>query len=157
MLRVFVSSTSKDLTAHREAVRDALLRLGMHPVMMEHFPTIDAGALAACHRKVLDCDLFVGIYAHRYGCIPAGQRQSITELEYHWAVTAKIPCHAFVVQPDYEWPHEHTDMGDEYTRLDAFKKRVGTSHVWSEFTTPDSLAAAVTQSLVQDRENDAGA
>lgn len=151
-MRVFVSSTSKDLADHRAAVRDAILKLGMHPIMMEHFPAMDANALDACQRKVLDCDLFVGIYAHRYGYIPADQGKSITELEYDWAVAADLPRRVFVVKPDYEWPHESSDMGDDYTKLDAFKKRVGSERVWSEFTTPDSLAAAVTQSLVHDAE-----
>lgn len=149
-MRVFVSSTSKDLADHRAAVRDAILKLGMHPIMMEHFPAMDANAVDACQRKVLDCDVFVGIYAHRYGYIPADQHHSITELEYEWAVAADLPRRIFVVKPDYEWPREFSDMGDDYTKLDAFKKRVGAERVWSEFTTPDSLAAAVTQSLVQD-------
>lgn len=152
MPRVFISSTSKDLAGHRAAVRDAVLKLGMHPIMMEHFPAMDANALDACQRKVLDCDLFVGIYAHRYGYIPADQGKSITELEYDWAVAADLPRRVFVIKPGYEWPHELSDMGDDYTKLDAFKKRVGAERVWSEFTTPDSLAAAVTQSLVHDAE-----
>ncbi|MBZ0315794.1 MAG: tetratricopeptide repeat protein [Anaerolineae bacterium] len=150
MHRVFISSTSKDLHTHREAVRDAVLKLGMHPVMMEHFPAMDADAIEACRRKVLDCDEFVGIYAHRYGYTPTGYTQSITELEYEWA--AHLPRHLFVVKPDYAWPAEFTDGPDEHAQLEAFKARVGTGHVWSEFTTPDSLAAAVTQSLVHDAE-----
>lgn len=148
MPRVFISSTSKDLIPHREAVRDAVVKLGMQPVMQEHFPAMDTNALQACQKKVLDCDLFIGIYAKRYGDTPAGNGQSITELEYEWAKAAALPQHIFILNPSYEWPHEFSDMGDEYTKLEAFKTRVGTECVWSEFTDPTSLAAAVTQHLL---------
>lgn len=41
--RIFVSSTSLDLAAHRERVRDALLRLDVLPVGMEYFGAQGAG------------------------------------------------------------------------------------------------------------------
>ncbi|NLX11869.1 MAG: tetratricopeptide repeat protein [Chloroflexi bacterium] len=149
MFRVFVSSTSQDLQAHREAVRDAVLALGMHPVMMEHFPAMDADAVAACHQKVQDCDLFVGIYAHRYGYIPHQHTRSITELEYDWAGEAGIPRRVFVIDPDHPWPDSLRDPAHA-AALDAFKQRVGREKVWATFTTPESLAARVSQSLAHD-------
>ena len=148
MLRVFVSSTSQDLQAHREAVRDAVLALGMHPVMMEHFPAMDADAVAACHQKVQDCDLFVGIYAHRYGYIPHQHTRSITELEYDWAGEAGIPRRVFVIDPDHPRPTLRDPA--HAAALDAFKQRVGREKVWATFTTPESLAARVSQSLAHD-------
>lgn len=54
MLRIFVSSTSQDLKEHREVVRDSIMSLGMHPAMMEHFPSMVADAIAACKAKLLD-------------------------------------------------------------------------------------------------------
>ena len=39
MLRIFVSSTSKDLQHHRDVVRDVILEQRWHPVMMEQFGT----------------------------------------------------------------------------------------------------------------------
>ncbi len=151
MLKVFVSSTSVDLKEYRSAVRDAIMMLNMHPVMMEHFPAMNADAVAACQQKVLECDLFVGIYAHRYGYIPLNETKSITEMEYDWAAEADLPRHIFVLSPAYPWPDEARDP-DQADRLAAFKSRIGRERVWSEFTTPDSLAAKVTQSLVHDSE-----
>jgi tetratricopeptide (TPR) repeat protein len=148
MIRVFISSTSEDLRDHREAVRDAVMTLGMHPVMMEHFPAMDADAVAACRQKVIDCDLFVGIYAHRYGHIPQGETRSITEMEYDWAGEAGLPRRVFVINRDYAWPDEFREH-DKTIEIDAFRQRSG-EKVWAEFTTPDSLAAKVTQSLVHD-------
>lgn len=100
MLRVFISSTSRDLTEHRATVRDAVMSLGMHPVMMEHFPSMDAAAIAARRAKLLDCELFVGIYAHRYGYIPKHSAVSITEMEYDWAEEADLPIRVFFCYPE---------------------------------------------------------
>ena len=154
MKNVFVSSTSVDLEAYRSAVRDAIIALGMYPVMMEYFPAMDEAAVAACKQKVLDSDDYVGIYAHRYGFIPQGQTKSITEMEFDWASEQKIPRHIFVVKPDYEWPKDMLDPDE--SALNAFKARVGKELVWTLFTTPDSLAAKVTESLTEDLQNFSG-
>ena len=148
MLRVFISSTSVDLKPYRAAVQEATLSLSLHPVMMEYFTSMDANALDACRQKVQNCDLFIGIYAHRYGYIPDGQSKSITELEYEWAIRAKMPVYIFVIEPSYTWSDEYRDTDE--APLNAFKNRVGQQRVWSTFTTPDTLAAKVTQCLVQD-------
>ncbi len=168
MTRVFVSSTSRDLIKHREKVKDAILGLGMQPVMMEHFPAMDADAVSACKQKVLDCDLFVGIYAYRYGYMPQGADRSITEMEYDWAKEAGIPIRPFVAdQTANEWRSTLKDLypdlsGDDLNKLvetganadklKAFRNRMGSEKVWATFTSPDSLAAAISQSLAHDAE-----
>ncbi len=145
MLRVFVSSTSKDLQAHREAVGKALMQLEMYPVMMEDFTATDENAVEKCRSEVTTSDLFLGIYAHRYGFIPPNENKSITELEYTWAVAAKIPQLIFVVDPAYVWPEDAKDA--DSAPLEAFKQRVGLERVWATFTTPESLANAVLSSI----------
>ena len=150
MKRVFISSTSRDLLKHREAVRDTVLTLEMHPVMMEHFPAMDADAIAACKAKVLASDIFVGIYAHRYGYIPTGHMQSITEMEYDWAIEANLPIYIFVVDENYGWNENFYD--EHQDELKALKKRLGKAKVWKTFTNPDSLARAVNESLTYDKD-----
>mgnify|MGYP000887705574 CR=1 FL=1 len=44
VLRVFVSSTSEDLRAHRDAVQRAILSMHLFPAMMEFFPAEGLGA-----------------------------------------------------------------------------------------------------------------
>ena len=65
--RVFISSTSIDLPEHRQKVIDACNQLHLIPDGMEHWPAADAEALKFCLDKVNQVDVFVGIYAHRYG------------------------------------------------------------------------------------------
>jgi hypothetical protein len=80
---VFISSTSRDLPDHRKQAMDACLRMGMFPIMMEHLPASDADAIEASLKMVDDAELYLGIFAWRYGYIPAGHDISITEMEYN--------------------------------------------------------------------------
>ncbi len=88
---VMISSTARDLPEHRKEVMDACLRQGMFPTMMEHLPASDAEAIGASLALVDAADIYVGIFAHRYGYVPQGHAISITELEYKRVVERKLP------------------------------------------------------------------
>jgi hypothetical protein len=80
-VRVFVSSTLAELADERAAVRAAVEALRLTPVMFE------AGARAHpprdLYRAYLDqSDVFVGIYAARYGWVAPGEDVSGLEDEY---------------------------------------------------------------------------
>jgi hypothetical protein len=85
--RVFVSSTFLDLTEHRKSVQEAIRQLGAIDVSMENFGARDERPKAECLRLIQEeSDSFIGVYAHRYGYIPKGERKSITEAEYDAAI-----------------------------------------------------------------------
>jgi hypothetical protein len=74
-LRVFVSSTLEELAAERRAVRDAVTRLRLVPVMFE------LGARPYPPREVYraylaQSQVFIGIYWQRYGWVAPGERIS---------------------------------------------------------------------------------
>ncbi|WP_119072860.1 tetratricopeptide repeat protein [Aggregatilinea lenta] len=149
---VFVSSTSDDLRAHRAAVDHALRELGLHPIMMEHFPAQDAAAVHTCQHYLHDADFLVGIYAHRYGWVPTdtqggdGER-SITALEYDWATARGIPRLCFFVDESHEWPPEFVEGEPGASRLKAFKASFDGEPLYKTFTTPDDLAQKVMAAL----------
>jgi Domain of unknown function (DUF4062) len=72
-LRVFVSSTLQELAAERQAVRDAVTRLRLVPVMFElgarpHPP-------GQVYRSYLaQSQVFVGVYWQSYGWVAPGNR-----------------------------------------------------------------------------------
>src|SRR5689334_6572711 len=103
MLRVFISSTSKDLTDYREAAMRAVSALDMHPVVMEDFNATDANAVDKCRQAVESCDILIGVYAYRYGYVPPDEQHSITEMEYEWATAAGKPRLIFVIDPAFNW------------------------------------------------------
>ena len=83
-LRVFVSSTLKELAADRKAVRASIERMGLTPVMFElgarPHPPRDL------YRAYLgQSDIFVGLYADRYGWVAPGEEVSGLEDEYNLA------------------------------------------------------------------------
>jgi predicted ATPase len=83
-LRVFVSSTLRELAEERRAARVAIERLHLAPVMFE------LGARPHPPRELYraylaQSDLFVGLYAERYGWVAPGEEVSGLEDEYNLA------------------------------------------------------------------------
>ena len=83
---VMISSTARDLPEHRKEVMDACLRQGMFPEMMEHLPASDAEAISVSLEMVDRADIYVGIFAHRYGYVPSRARRSPSP---RWSTTGR--------------------------------------------------------------------
>src|SRR5512143_1518232 len=80
-VRVFVSSTLKELAEERAAVRDSILQLHLAPVLFElgarPHPPRDL------YRAYLDqSHIFIGIYWQQYGWVAPGETISGLEDEY---------------------------------------------------------------------------
>src|SRR5262249_7861071 len=106
-LDAVISSTSIDLPDHRAAVIRVLNDLKIQPIGMEHWPVTGENPVDLCKQKVEDSEIFIGIYAHRYGWQPDGHGgKSITELEYDWAESVirdgePIPRLCFIMHDDH--------------------------------------------------------
>src|SRR6476660_2197555 len=102
--KVMISSTARDLPEHRKELMDTCLRQGMFPTMMEHLPASDAEAIASSLKMVDEADVYVGVFAHRYGYVPKTsnpQQISITEMEYNRAAERKIPRSIFIIDKNH--------------------------------------------------------
>jgi hypothetical protein len=64
-MKVFLSSTKKDLIEHRKAAHDALEQLSLHVIWMEAFGARPIDSTTACLNEVEESNLFVGIYVRR--------------------------------------------------------------------------------------------
>lgn len=149
-VKVFLSSTSKDLGEFRAAAADAIVRRGMTPIMMEHFPAVSRDAVEECKAKVEEADVFIGIYADRYGYRPRGQHQSITELEYHWAEDRLIDRLIFVFdKPKATLPLDHPiyQHADHDPQMTKFRDYVGKQVIWKSFASPEELKDEVNRAL----------
>src|SRR4051794_16740580 len=87
-LRVFISSTMEELAAERRAVRDAITRLRLTPVLFElgarPHPPRDL------YRAYLtQSDVFVGVYGERYGWV--APTMDISGLEDEFNLSAGMP------------------------------------------------------------------
>jgi predicted ATPase len=96
-LRIFVSSTLKELAAERKAARAAAERLHLAPVMFE------LGARPHAPRDLYraylqQSDVFVGLYWERYGWVAPGEQVSGLEDEYLLA-PPELPKLIYIKEP----------------------------------------------------------
>lgn len=142
--RVFLSSTYTDLVDHRKTVRAAIRQLGALDVSMEDFGAREERPAEECIRLVRqESDIFVGVYAHRYGYVPDGGGLSISEMEYKAASEASLPRFIYIVDDDHPWLPGFIDEGESRARLIAFKGELQKRHICSKFSSHDHLAAKV--------------
>jgi Domain of unknown function (DUF4062)/NB-ARC domain len=146
----FISSTSLDLTDYRKAAIDACIELGIAPVAMEHFGAAGAGATEGSRQKLSLADVYVGIFAHRYGYIEAEHDKSVTELEFDYAAERGLERLCFVVDPKFPWPPEAWDY-QHHEALQRFKARIDTL-IRARFTTVADFKAQLLRALVQWRD-----
>jgi tetratricopeptide (TPR) repeat protein len=158
--KVMISSTARDLPEHRKEIMDACLRQGMFPLMMEHLPASDAEAISTSLKMVDAADIYVGVFAHRYGYVPKDnnpQQISITEMEYNRAVARKIPRLIFNINKSHalgDFTINDIDTGENASKLAQFKSRTETENIVNFFTSPADLRAHVINSLSKLREPD---
>ncbi len=145
MTRAYVSSTFEDLQECRAQVRLALSRLGVVDVAMEYYVAESERPLDRCLRDVAECDLYLGVFAWRYGYIPSGKGQSITELEYRAAVANGKPTLIFVLKEEASWPRILMDK--DATRIESLREELCRDLVCSFFSSPAELAALVAMAV----------
>jgi HEAT repeat protein/GTPase SAR1 family protein len=141
--RIFVSSTFKDLEECREKVRLSLKRIGHEDIAMEYFVAEDRRPLDKCLEDVTTCDLYVGVFAWRYGYVPNGYDKSITELEYLKAVEARKECLVFLLHEDAYWPSKFVDIGKGGEKIRALRNELSSKYIVSTFKSADELASLV--------------
>ena len=139
--RVFLSSTSRDLEAYREAVHRAIDGLpGFELVKMEDFGARDASAKDLCARLVRECDVFVGLLGHFYGSCPPGEPVSFTELEYRTATAARLSRLMFLAPEDFPIPASLRESETLFERQKALRREVRAERVVDDFDTPEKRA-----------------
>ena len=85
-VRVFVSSTWKDLQPERKAVEELIHQLRTTQYAgMEYFGSQPEDTTLGSLNEIESCDLYIGIISGRYG-------SGITEAEYDRAFQLGLPC-----------------------------------------------------------------
>lgn len=148
MPRAYISATFKDLQQHRQIAHVVLKRFGYDDVAMEYYVAEDERPLDKCLRDVAECDVYVGIFAWRYGFVPETdnpKKLSITELEYRKAVELKKPRLLFVIDEDADWPAKFMDI--DRTSAARLHEAVRKDRLSGTFSTPDTLEARLSAAL----------
>ena len=102
---VMISSTARDLPEHRDQVRLGCQRAGFpSDQMMENLTALDGNAVDVSLKMVEEADIYLGIFAYRYGYVPDGADISITEMEYNRAVELNKARLIFFIHEDHPAP-----------------------------------------------------
>lgn len=114
---------------------------------MEDYPASAECPTDRCCADAESSDLYVGLFARRYGFVPAEEPISITEIEYRSAIAAGRQVAVFLLADDVDWRPEWTDRetgeGDAGRRIDDLRRELGSRHEVAFFRTPSELARLV--------------
>jgi hypothetical protein len=149
MVKVFISGTYLDLVEYRAAVSEQLRKMGVvDEVTMTYFGSIDKEPTVASLEKLEGCQIYLGIFGHRYGHVPEGTDFSVTHQEYlrayelltakkmrlliYMADPEKIPLLPKLIEPDWK-----------RARQEKLRALLASHHVVQQFDTPFTLAGWV--------------
>lgn len=158
MAIIYLSSTYEDLKDYRRAVYEILRKAGHEVTGMEDYVSTDQRPVDKCLTDVERADIYVGLFAFRYGCVPPpdhqnGQNLSNTELEYRHAETLGKPRLTFVAKDDVKIPLKHVDAmtgdGDRGERIKALREHLLRQRLNSLFSNQDELSALVLAAVVR--------
>jgi tetratricopeptide (TPR) repeat protein len=142
--RIYISATYSDLIECRKAVYDALRSMKHDVIAMEHYVAADQRPLDKCLEDVASCDLYIGIFAWRYGYVPTKdnpEKKSITELEFRHAVAKGIPCLLFLLHENAPWPPSQMEQGAGAKKLKLLRAEMSRDYIVSFFDTCQQLAS----------------
>lgn len=146
MAKIFVSSTYLDLKDFRERVSSVIRKMDHTDVAMEYFVAEDKRPLDKCLADVVACDLYIGIFAWRYGYIPSGYENSITELEYRKARESGKPCLIFLLKDSAPWRMSLVEK-EKLSRIEALRKELSNNHLPALFSSIDELGECVAEAI----------
>ncbi|WP_150047920.1 MULTISPECIES: DUF4062 domain-containing protein [Methylomonas] len=167
-MKIYISSTFRDLQQHRSAVAAVLRRMGHQPIGMEDYVAEGARPLSRCLLDVEACDLYLGIFAWRYGYVPkdfgvsepslptgtSKGETSVTEFELKQAEFSKKPVLAFLLDPEAEWPSSQFDAVNGENKqgkaIADLRQYLSQTYLINHFRTPSDLASLVSAAVYRE-------
>jgi Domain of unknown function (DUF4062) len=145
VLKVFVSSTFRDLEAHRSKVIAGLRNLPDVLVLaMEDWTASPGQPKDVCLARVREAHVFVAIIGHLHGFVPDGDAHSITQSEYEEAIAYKKSVLAFVAPDDFAVSPKLIRADPHLDKQDLLRARILKAHVCDlKWSTADELATRV--------------
>src|SRR6266851_1578342 len=144
-IRVFLSSTFVDLREVRAQVSYRLRQIfGAQLITMESFGSDAAPPEIASIRRVRECDIFVGIYARRYGTIDPKTGKSITELELDEAERVFsagniVGILLYLLDDKASWPSGYCDTDSVVVEKLSLLKERARQHTVTKFRSGEDM------------------
>lgn len=116
---------------------------------MEYYVAESKRPLIRCLDDVRRCDLYVGLFARRYGYMPPKSELSITEQEFRAALKFGKDVLCFLLDEKIDWPAEFVDQGIAADKLQSLRNEISENYLAGFFSTPDELATKVSAAIVK--------
>jgi cellulose biosynthesis protein BcsQ len=150
-MRIFVSSTYKDLQQYRHTVANEIRKLDRtrYEVMITDLwtPNRDAPSVAEIRDLIQSADVLVGLYGFRMGTKCKDSPNPVIETIYRTALAKGIPVLAFFADDYAQIPPKFIDRGEQAKLVDDFRAELASRHAVSLFNTPDDAAKQVITAL----------
>lgn len=147
-MKVFISSTYKDLRDYRTALKDALAAQDHEPVVVAETEFREISEKARM-QKIREADIFIGLYAHLYGHMDKNSQISVLEQEYRLASKLQKDIIICLVDPAKEWPaHLLEDDFIEQDLLKKLRKELKDKHRPILFRSPVQLTSDLSSKLL---------
>lgn len=165
-IKVYISTTTRNLTNERLMLADLVSGLGLHPLIYERFSaSSDLNVFELCRQTIQTANIFIGVYAEYYGWIAEkgmygpgstdGER-SFVHYEYDWAAERGIPMLIFFAAPYEEdgkpviWPDGHYETEpDRIRKLHDFKHDIRKVQTVVEYSSLENLRQLAGANLVR--------
>ncbi len=145
-LKLFISGTQDDMNFEREAVDRAvdatMLASGIRAEKAVSQPLSPRDWI---EQQIFECNIYIGIYSHRYGWVIPGENVSATEFEFKLARKLGKPILIWIrklrdeekLKPDFDRQEQFLNLVSDFS----------TGHLRPEFDDPSELEKKVADGL----------
>lgn len=145
-LKIFISGTQDDMLPERDAVDRAVEATKLSTgVRAETTASQPQPPRAWIEQQIHECDIYIGVYSHRYGWVIPDENVSATEFEFNLASKLGKPVLVWIRKLQEE---ENAKLN--FDRQKQFLNRVSdfsTGYLRQEFDNPAELQKKVTDGL----------
>ena len=149
--QIFISSTHDDLIEERQKLFMTTYRMNHIPIGMEGFTASNLSQWEYIQQRVIECDYFVIVVAHRYGSlIPDDSGRSFTEAEYDFAMKLGKPILRFIISDAMRWEQDEKHRENSakiQKKLASFKKKLSESKLVSYWDDSINLENCYSQAI----------
>ena len=119
----YVSSASGDLKSERSEIIRIIIELGAIPISMDGFDIENEEDRRFIKKAIEESDYFINLTAYKGG-IPIANSFAL-ELEYTWAVKARVPVFAFIISDTARWKDSKKEKDPALLKsIEEFKSRL---------------------------------
>lgn len=158
---VFISASSDDLRSAREVVKNALLTIGCHPIVQEHFEPDYRSVKDMIRGRLEGCHAMIHLVGKRYGGEPSPEslppgtpRRSWTQMEYDLAKELGIKTFLFICDEGYPFDVQpDPEPADEIALQEAYRQRLLTGEqLYIEVRDSEELALRISEMKLEAAE-----